>query len=404
MKTSNFKKVISVMLMCFMLVGTLVGFSVSAETADPTIEIVSNNVEYGDDLKLMYAVEATNLPEGASIKVVIYDENGEFVANTVAGDDVTLDGATLPTFVSEYGVAAQNISTVLYAEAQIVDAEGNVLVRSAQQEYSVLEYLWERKTICDSTDYQIAMYDALLTYAETLDIAINKGTATADNAAKFSYVAVVDENYELLYADMYVIGDVINELDTDLVAGDGEYIEWAADEYKSTGMITRKITASELAEDGYTVADYAVVFTAYKVVGDEDELVEGTEKLSIFATTGVMGTKSISWAGAYITFTNNQDASTTSIRNHTDTDHYRCYAKSQVVISSNNGELITKIVITATSSSYATVFVNCATDAGYTASASGSTVTITLAEGVESVTFSITAQARLNAVEVTYLG
>ena len=403
MKTSNFKKVISIMLMCFMLVGTLVGFSVSAADAEPTVAIVSNNVEFGDDLKLMYAVDATNVPEGGSIKVVLYNEDGDFIANTVASGDVTIDGVTLPTFTSEYGVAAQNIATVICAEAQIVDAEGNVLATSAIQEYSILEYLWERKTLCDPEDYQIAMYDALLAYAEALDIAVNKGTATADNAANFSYVAVVDEE-GIVEASMYLIGDEIYALPTDLVAGDGEYIKWTIDEYKPSGVASRSVREDDLAENGYTVTENAVVFSASVEEEGGNEPVIGTEKLSIFATTGVMGTKTISWTGDHIIFTNNQDKSSTGIRNHTDTDHYRIYKSSQVVISTKNGEKITKLVITSCGgSNYQNPWKTTLENAGYTVSVSGAVYTITFAEGVSEITLTASAQMRLNAIEVTYV-
>ncbi|MBQ3067318.1 MAG: hypothetical protein IJD18_04735, partial [Clostridia bacterium] len=65
------------------------------------------------------------------------------------------------------------------------------------------------------------------------------------------------------------------------------------------------------------------------------------------------------------------------------------------------GGNITEIVITCTSSSYANVVKTSATNADYTATVSGSTVTITLV-GDSSVTFSLTEQSRINKVEVTY--
>ena len=125
---------------------------------------------------------------------------------------------------------------------------------------------------------------------------------------------------------------------------------------------------------------------------------ERTETLSIIANQGTLDGTTITWSGDVVTFTNNKGSSSNNIRT-SDTDHYRVYAKSISNISTNNGEIITKVVITCTSTSYATL---CATEFGGTAS--GSTVTITPTASVTSIesTPTVTSQWRLNKIEVTY--
>ena len=124
-----------------------------------------------------------------------------------------------------------------------------------------------------------------------------------------------------------------------------------------------------------------------------------TVTLQVFGTTGTLNGKSISWTNDIVTFTNNQGSSTTAIRT-SDSDHYRVYAKSNGSISVAGEATITKVVITCTSSGYATA---CKNSFGNTASASGSVVTITPVAGATSVSFSnATAQWRLNKIVVTY--
>ena len=123
-----------------------------------------------------------------------------------------------------------------------------------------------------------------------------------------------------------------------------------------------------------------------------------TETMNIYANKGTTGTNTISWTSGNITVTNNKASSSTAIRT-SDSDHFRIYAKSQVVITANGN--ITKVVITCTSSSYATAMKTSATNAGYTATVSGSVVTITV-NNEESITITATEQIRINKVEVTY--
>lgn len=128
------------------------------------------------------------------------------------------------------------------------------------------------------------------------------------------------------------------------------------------------------------------------------DVVSKTESLDIIANQGSTGNKTISWTGTNVTVTNNQASSTNAIRT-SDSNHFRVYAQSQLIISVESGT-ITKVVITCTSDSYATVMKTSFTDAGYTASADGSVVTVT--GRADKFTMTASAQTRLNKVEVTY--
>ena len=125
---------------------------------------------------------------------------------------------------------------------------------------------------------------------------------------------------------------------------------------------------------------------------------EVSENLDIFGSTGTLASdsSSISWTSGPVTVTNGKGS--TAIRT-SDSDHFRLYANSSVTIECTAGN-ITKIVMTATSSSYATVLVN---SAGSEATASGSTVTIVPTAAAASYTIAqMNAQSRIKNVTVTY--
>ena len=161
------------------------------------------------------------------------------------------------------------------------------------------------------------------------------------------------------------------------------------------------VEQEEVAATGHTTNN-GVCGNCGQTIGGSSEPETPAEQpvsIDIIANTGTTGTDTISWTSGDVTFTNNKDKSSTAIRT-SDTDCYRVYASSQVVISASGGE-ISKVVITCTSGSYATVMVTSATNAGYTATADGSVVTIT-GVNASSIEFTASAQTRLNNIVVTY--
>ena len=171
MKKSNFAKILTLVLVCAALIGAVVGINASAAN-EQTIEIVSNNVYYGETLQLLYAVDAPVLNDGDKVVVNVYYYEGGVKKLWCAADEsgtVTLNEVDYKKFYSNRGVPVQDINTNLYAEASIVDANGDVVCTDVQR-YSVLEYLYERLNIsANVTANQRAMYTAHLAYAEAAE-------------------------------------------------------------------------------------------------------------------------------------------------------------------------------------------------------------------------------------------
>ena len=147
---------------------------------------------------------------------------------------------------------------------------------------------------------------------------------------------------------------------------------------------------------GYRAArsEVAEVEVPYVSTGESTDV-----EMTIFATTGTLASDSgsISWTQDDFTVTNVKGG--TAIRT-SDSDHYRIYANSTLKFTAS-GKTISRVVVTCTSDSYATVLSESASSASFTASASGKVVTITSATPVSEMAINLTAQTRINKVVAT---
>lgn len=125
---------------------------------------------------------------------------------------------------------------------------------------------------------------------------------------------------------------------------------------------------------------------------------EVSETIALAGSTGAVSGESISWTSGSLTFTANKNTSSTAIRTD-DTDHFRLYVGFSVTINCSAGN-ITKIVMTATGSSYAIAPTGADGSAG---TVSGTTITIVPTESSATYTIpSITKQTRIKSITVTY--
>ncbi|MBE6582394.1 MAG: hypothetical protein E7648_03925 [Ruminococcaceae bacterium] len=141
-----------------------------------------------------------------------------------------------------------------------------------------------------------------------------------------------------------------------------------------------------------------MVFSMIPAIAIGTKAADTSESLQIFANKGVLAGDTITWSGVNFTVTNKKGS--TAIR-VSDSDHFRVYANSTTTISATSG-LISKVVITATSGSYANVMSGSVKTETKSNNVSGSIVTLEFSEPVESVEIGATAQWRLNKVEVFF--
>lgn len=254
----NIKKILSFALMLSLLVGMMAGFSVfAAEEETPAVEIVSKNVYYADTLKLMYAVRT----DDADVVLNIYDENNNLLETITKHESQAVNGMDVEVFISSFGVPAQDIDTVFYAEAVLSDG-----TKSAKVRYSVLEYLYERLTVsADVSAEQKLMYNNLLAFADSADIVVNK-TAADKSIANYAYVRVNNGTVDGAYsAAMLMAGTKLDALTTTLVPGTNMVLAWNVSVNDLENVPSADLVTSEAVADMTVEAGKAYILTATEI-------------------------------------------------------------------------------------------------------------------------------------------
>ena len=195
----NFK-ILTMTLAVALIIGAAIGISASAETTAP--EIISQNVEYGGNYALLYAVKADSVV-GDSVSIAVYDNaecKGEALftdsIETKAENTENVQGVSCYVFTTN-GIAAKNMDTQYYIK---VSADNGETVKR----YSVAEYLYERlykNGIAYSTDAgdvkRAELYNTILLYGkQAQDVLYNLNDKTEDDRTTFvtdmKYVYVAD--------------------------------------------------------------------------------------------------------------------------------------------------------------------------------------------------------------------
>ena len=225
----NMKKWLSLLLTCVLLIGTFVIVPISANevTSDATVEIVANNIYHGDAYYMMYAVDAQNLADGETVQMIICDANGEEIYGTATQDGtVVYNDTTCLKFVSDKGIPAQNIATTVYAQAQVVNANDEVVAKSAIQAYSVMEFIYETqlKGVADADD--ITLFNALIDYATVAQSIMEPNASVKIGDVSYSYVEVVNGTIDGTNTELMVntsagaVEGLLANLTTTLEVGD----------------------------------------------------------------------------------------------------------------------------------------------------------------------------------------
>ena len=159
------KKKLTLLLAVVMVVGCVLAIAPAADTTGEAggitesykPDIAYTNVNYVDDLVLMFAVPApATLDEGASVKLIVWDAESDVFSykNTVATTTnrataiaieaeetkVTIGGVEHIVFKYR-GLTADMMTDIIYARAAVIDKEGNATAYGKVVDYSVVEYV-----------------------------------------------------------------------------------------------------------------------------------------------------------------------------------------------------------------------------------------------------------------------
>ena len=206
----NVRKLLLIMMVAVLLVAAVATVAIFT-SAEPVAEILFKNVEFGGNLKLMYAVRSENLSAGDEVRVVLCDENGRVIENTVKGEPAKINGINCDVFTSERGVPAQNMDEVVYARAEIVNG-GKIVYRSELLPYSVLEYVWVRMDNESLSETEREMFHELISYAGLADAVFNN-TPDGERIDDYVYVTVEGGTIDgTKTSGFYFAGTVLDKL------------------------------------------------------------------------------------------------------------------------------------------------------------------------------------------------
>lgn len=325
----------------------------------------------GSDTKIY---ETDKLAGGTAPEILISKDGGSFTANLSTGGYV---GDLTLSFKSNYPTRITVSVTSGVTMTKVSDTEYTLHVPEGVESFSVTL----KNTVSSNVrvdDIEVAQPRKAQTLSfGTAEFNFEKGSA---EASAFIGQEVVGAQTNVTYSSSNSDVATVDPSTGKVTLGEG------------AGLALITATAEQTSEYKGASASYQITIT------DPNAAEPVTESLNIYANKGSLANKVITWEGDAFIVSNAQASSTNAIRT-SDSDHYRAYANSELTFTAKNNKTFNKIVITCTSGSYATVIQNSAT--GYTATVSGSVVTLTPAAGVSEVSFKMSAQARFKKVEAT---
>lgn len=366
-----------------------------------------------------YVAPLANL-EGASNESGIVKISLDGSSSTVAYTGLSAQ-ARAKSLTVTYVVADPTAPSITAGNVTGVSARGD----EAELTYEIANLEYSDLTVtCDETVVTSASKgkDGVINYVVSANattsardgsITISNGTVTKEvKVSQLVPVFTVSRNAVELgaTADSQTTVTVTSDFDWELsVEGTGYTATPASYTWSEGGKqeVTIKAKANR-TEEG--VADLGTITLVNSTTGQEKtiDVTQATSYVSqdavtvtmnIFANKGTTGTKSISWTQEGFTVTNNQASSSNAIRT-SDSDHFRLYAKSELIFTSSS-KTFEKVVVTCTGSSYVSALKTSAEKAGLTATVSGNDVTISTSSPTTAMpTITMSAQSRIKKVVV----
>ena len=387
--------------------------TISAPGNITKVEFNSSTGEYLTNLKNSLTGFSTN---GNSV-VMELDGSSNSVTYTLSGGQVRLNSLTVTYVIADPSAPSITAGNVTGVSARGVEA-AELTYEIANLEYSDLD------VTCDGTIVTSASKgeDGVINYAVSANsttsardgsITISNGTLTKEvKVSQSAPVFTVSRNTVELgaTADSQTTVTVTSDFDWTLSSeGTGYTVTPDSYTWDEDGKETVAIQATaSRTEEG--VAELGTITLVNSTTGEEltIDVTQATSYVSqdavtvtmnIFANKGTTGTKSISWTQEGFTVTNNQASSSNAIRT-SDSDHFRLYAKSELIFTSSS-KTFEKVVVTCTGSSYVSALETSAKNAGLTATVSGNDVTISTSSPTLAMpTITMSAQSRIKKVVV----
>ena len=206
-------KIVATLLSLLLLVTACVGIAVSAD-GEKALTVISQNVEYADNLHLYYAVYPENVDVDGLV-LNVYTENpdvnaeAEILATVANHEEVVLADSEGTTYTCRAfktpGVALKNMATKFYVQA--VAADGT---KSPVKSYSVVEYFNEM--IYNAEDEaDVAAYEKMLAAGDAAQHLLDyypNGNKN-DIPTNYKYIVVKDGTVNGAKKGLFLAGETV---------------------------------------------------------------------------------------------------------------------------------------------------------------------------------------------------
>lgn len=230
----------------------------TAEDATPTLTFKAGNVNFGDDVHTLFAVDAQNVGE-AEVKVLLWNNaQAEYTveaAEIILDDQGTVDINETTCLKYTYeGLGAHEMTKNLYARAYAV-VDG-VACYSDPLKYSVLQYAYNKMGKTDATastnqDY-IDLLQAMLNYGGAVQTYTNQNTDRLANA-DYTYVKLTNAKFE----DGFTKGLYLPSEEVKIIIDEGYKLSINANDFVDNGggTATLKVPKDNLMESDLFVEE-----------------------------------------------------------------------------------------------------------------------------------------------------
>ena len=250
-------RIITLIVSALLLIGAVIGITVSAEDNAPAVAIKYKNLAYEGAIQVLYAVEAENVPEGAKVQMYFYDTKDatepSFIKDEYTDEALTIGGKTYRAFFSK-GIAPKNMRKPIYAAPVIVNGD-EIVAKGECVEYSIYNYAINMFNKTPTVD-QEELYTSLLDYGASVQKVLLGGESYPE-----SELALAGG-----YANEYCGVKVATVVDN-VIVEDGEFLGYFAPE--TLVDLTADLYYKGAMFTGFTntkreiVGDYAYATTAY---------------------------------------------------------------------------------------------------------------------------------------------
>ncbi len=301
MKNNKFAKISLIILALALCFGAVFAMTAGATTGTEKPKIVSQNIEYGVNYKIMYAVDAEGITGPVTLKVYdTYPESDSVLPILTLTDDTAEANTKIGT--SAYYIFTTNaISHLNMTDNFYVTAETEANGVSEVKRYSVAEYLYERLAdVAGKTDAlsvkQRELYNNTIAYGTNLQELVTEKQETEDELIKnLRYVVVKGGKLDTYFAaGVYPLNSTL-PLTADDTSGAGSL--WTVTAYKDGAVAGEPKTnqSSVTVEDADVIAvEFGEKVTINYRDGYDD--LNSYAGSNAFRNSGLLETSNNSWA------------------------------------------------------------------------------------------------------------